>query len=385
MSDEVYRLRELDLDKIQIRGKISSNNDFSLQDVEYRGRPLLIQTPNLYLPFGLSSSYGDSDRYSLNLGMIQSDGKHIIFQKELDQFDQHFKELEELKDSYQGSVKQNEDLFYPPCLKAKVHPQIALQVYDVYGKIKDLNYVIPGSWGMAILCPKYLWTKRSAPLSASLNASLSSEQNSQAVSGLTWYVLQLKVRPPIPLLDKCLIDDHGSLQNETLCSICYHKIVKSDSFTLRALDEQTNLQEEEEEDWPSSYQKYQKMLKLGIPILAVIQKCQMDGLDPEVLRQRKPTTSSSYSTPGLSSTPFNPPPPPPPPIPIAKTKVSSMNSGPPRMLFSAGDLAKSRAKLGQKKILKTGKINLDLRKRDPRVPSLDMILERLNQLRSTTD
>ncbi len=269
----IIDLSKIDLNKIKIKNSILFNN-IKIQNIHYDHKPLMIQTPHLYLPFGLSTSYHYEDKYVLNLAIVQTNRKHLKFQEDIFDFEQFLQSISEssqfISESSQflNSIKQPDDHFYPPCLKTKIHHNVPLQVFDIYTQVQKLNYIIPGSWCTAIIHPKHLW----------FNQDLNQY-------GVTWYILQAKVRPPIPILNKCLIEDDFS--NETLCSICYTKILKDETEDLMMISNQI----------PEEYQKYSKMLKLGIPLLAVIQKCRMDGLDPEILNSGQTQLSSMTNHP----------------------------------------------------------------------------------------
>jgi len=363
------------------------NSRIEIFPITYRNnnRPLLIQTPRLYLPFGLSStsSFNNSnddnsdnsndnsnessnEKYHLHLSLESPNNPEI--KKFSDQINQIDKFCHQEYDNYKlnPSIRQNRDRFYPPFIRTKIkqnkknHPS-SFQLFDLFNQLQPLSYIIPGSWATSIIYLKHLWVN-----------------NSNWQLGLTWCVLQTKVKTPIPLFpsDRCLIDDPW--EDETFCSICYAKVVKKPCVQGVPEDDIP----ENHEPLPEEYQKYAKMHKLGIPMLAIIQRCQMDGLDPELLRNRhqKRLTTEIKQLPTQSSLP-PPPPLPPPPKP-------SIPTGGPRLLFNKADLLKGKSKLGTKDIKVKKVKTLRLRKRDPRVPSLDMILNSrggLRQIRKPSD
>lgn len=382
-TDQIIKLDQLPINLKHL--KISNvsikvpNSQIEIFPITYRNnnRPLLIQTPRLYLPFGLSSTssftdqkndHNDKDtednskneKYHLHLSLESPETPEIKkFQDQIVKID---KFCHQEYDNYQlnPSIRQNRDRFYPPFIRTKIkqnkrNQNPSFQLYDLFNQSQTLDYIIPGCWATSIIHLKHLWVN-----------------NSSWQVGLTWYVLQTKVKTPIPLFpsDRCLIDDPW--EDETFCSICYAKVVKKPC--VQGVSEEDI--PEHHEPLPEEYQKYTKMLKLGIPMLAIIQRCQMDGLDPELLRNRhqKRLTTEIKQLPTVS------PPPPPPPMP---NKPKAAPQGQLRLLFNKDDLLKGRSKLGKKDIQIKQVKTLRLRKRDPRVPSLDMILNRRGSLRPT--
>lgn len=350
-----------------------------------KNRPLLIQTPRLYLPFGLSkSSFSDQDdqneedsskstqtstrtNYQLHLS-LESPSSNIMepFINQLNQIDQLLHE-EYSNYTLQPSIRQPRDKFYPPFLRTKIKPK-NFQIFDLFNQPQKLDYIIPGCWSTSIIHLKHLWVN-----------------NTTCQVGLTWYVLQSKVKTPLPLFpaDRCLIDDPW--ENETFCSICSAKVIKQPAVQgVDEPDEEPDEEPEEYEPLPPEYEKYTRMLKLGIPILAVIQRCQLDGLDAEMLRNRhgRRITKAISNIPQSSL-------PPPPPMPnhllseIKKPKKSPLSNGRPQLPFNKADLLNSKSLLGKKEIKVKKVKTLKLRKRDPRVPSLHMILRTRGSLRST--
>lgn len=342
----------LQLEKLVISSHATKINQIYLYEINYQSEPLLIQTPRMYLPFGVSKSYDQENKYQLNLSLFQLE----TFQQKISQLDKYFTTR---YPDYQlvSSIRQNEDKFYPPYLRTKL--SFPIQVYDVFGEPQTIDYLVPGSWTTNIIYLKHLWINEIDDL-----------------MGLSWYTLQTKVKTPTPILppNRCLIDDDW--QNETLCAICYSKVVRQ-TVVPGVIDNNNNSSLlSQDPEMPVEYEKYTKMLKLGIPLLAVIQRCQMDGRDPEILRQGHKFEVSSSSSLGNDRSPATIPPPPP---------TTTSTSQPARLLFTQQDLLQTRSKLGSNKVNpKTRKIKrLDIRRKDPRVPSLNMILESLNNLRPT--
>lgn len=326
-------LEDLNFKSFRIKSPQMIDRNFKTQELTYlidqKKLPVIIRTPRLYLPFGLSKAYQSDDKWTLNLTFKNSDQKTEKFKREIEKLDHYFSKGFSHY-SYYPSLRQNDDRFYPPYLRAKISSILPCQVYDIYSKQQDLNYIVPGSWATCLLYLKHVWINEIDNL-----------------VGLSWFVLQAKVKTPVPILNTCLINDDWS--KETLCAICHDKVVKETCVQGVV------------EPIPDGYEKYFKMLKLGIPILAVIQRCQMDEKDPEVITQRHA-------------------PPPPPPLPEhnqlksndhSLEKRRNQSNVPPKVLFSAQDLLNSKAQLGKNK--KHRQVNLQ--KKDPRVPTLEMILK----------
>jgi hypothetical protein len=368
---------------------VKVSNNIEIYPISYQSKHLIIQTPRLYLPFGVSSSNLVEDpsnesnessnrAYGLQLSLKGYNSTPTImeFIKQINLIDSHFK-TEWANYRFNTTIRESKDQFYPPFIRTRIPKssnrtsnqsaiiqkknKIDLSVFDLSNSPKSIEYIIPGSWATSLLYLKHIWVN-----------------NLTYQVGLTWYILQTKVKTPIPQLpaDHCLIDDPWL--DETFCAICYSKVIREPA--INGVEEQ-----DEPDPIPPEYEKYLKMLKLGIPILPVIQRCQMDGLDPEYLQQLSQQQKKHQHHPNHQNHQIPPPPPPPP------TSSKSSSSGESKVAhapqqgipFSIDDLLKSRDKLGTSSSAKIRKIKpLNVRKRDPRVPSLNMILDRLNQLKT---
>lgn len=365
--------------------KISSA--IEVHPITYQSKHLIIQTPRLYLPFGVSSSTLDEDPGSttsttipsipqissklfglqLSLEGFNTTPAIIEFIRQINLIDSHFK-TEWANYKFTSTIRESRDQFYPPFLRVKIPKNKennmsnnrTFTVYDLTDSPKSIDYIVPGSWATSLIYLKHIWV------------------NNQTYNvGLTWYVLQTKVKTPVPQLpiDRCLIDDPWL--DETFCSICYSKVIKQP--VVQGIDDQENNDSNDNNDinqLPEEYEKYTKMLKLGIPILAVVQRCQMDGLDPEVLHNHQQNRHKHKNQSRL--------PPPPPSMPKKLKNQDTSDMTPTAIPFSIADLLASREKLGTSSSAKIRKIKpLNVRKRDPRVPSLNMILQSRSQLKPT--
>lgn len=335
------------------------NQKIFIYDINYRPKIhdqfLLLQTPKLYLPFGISKSYDNDEKNQLHLSFQDADNKMKDFINLITQIDQHFQETYPF---YQmmSSIKQNEDKFYPPYLKVKI-PNInqGFQVYDVFNNPQKLEYLVPGTWLTSIIYLKHLWVN-----------------DQENIMGLGWYILQTKAKIPMPILNHCIIDDDW--EQETLCAICYSKIVKQPIIP--------NQSEQPHQPIPEGYETYVHMLKLGIPLLAVIQKCQMDGMDPEVLHQHKRGYKSNNQINNQTNNNLNqidegsnniPRPP-----PLPKNEIKRNGDG--KVKITEEELLAGRERLGKNKNNRTLQKKKE-KKADPRVPSLDMILSSIKKLK----
>jgi len=370
-TSTIIDFSQLDFKRLKLKSPRSFNSHLTTYEIEYKtilnsrqttkkkSIPLIIQTPKMYLPFGLSKSYQQDDKYNLQMTFQDftkiPNSKMENFKNKIDQLDQYFSDKYPDK-LFHSSIKSSDDNFYPPYIRTKLPNQTNLQVYDCDKNSQKLDYIVPGCWGTSLIYLKNLWIS-------------SSEQNE--IMGLSWYVLQIKVITPVPVLSKFLIDD-DSYDEETLCAICHKNIVKKQC--VQGVDQEDQEDEKNSVKLPEEYNKYTKMLKLGIPILAVIQRCQMDGLDPEVLSKQHPSLKSETGN-NLKLQSL---------IPLKREplvqQITRKEDGPPRLVVTKEDLINLRKNLSTPRNVKPP---LRIPKVDPRVPSLNMLLSRLKNLRST--
>lgn len=391
MSYHIFKSQNDEYDHIKLL-PLSKNDDFVTYNINFNNRILLFKTPFLY-------SSHNNNYHNISLGFLFNNTYHLDFYNniisfelyvfklfasifdnlntDISKFIKHQFELvydpitqisqnpiKTTKDSYFAnksyykypksdyyflhSVKSNDDRFYPPFIKTKYN---TLQIFDILNNKQNIDYLLPGSYISSLIQPKSVWIR------------LSTNE-----IGITWYIHQIKIKQPLPILNECLLE----IDNNNLCYNCCQKIGGNKypplSHTLSppppppppppplssssSLISNINL----------NYLKYFKMLKMGIPLIAVKQKCQLDGLDTKYLDDNKH-------------------------VDISKIKIDEQSNITNTLPFTSDDLINTSKKLnkisGDNKDSSSNSKNENKIENDPRIPSLDTILNQLKKLKKT--
>ena len=139
------------------------------------------------------------------------------------------------------------------------------------------------------------------------------------------------------------------------------------------------------------YERFSKMLKMGVPMMGVIQKMQLEGFEEEDIAQftqlKNRKIVSINPSPHSSSLPLPPPPPPPPPPPLSFIGIPK--SAPQQPLAFLNDIKNGQFTLKKavitevdKKELLKAKLMKFVDKSKPAPPTLEDILNAKSRLKS---
>lgn len=359
----------------------TSKINIMIREVFYREKyPLLITTPKSFIYYGIQSSQQNDGGQTIQLSFKSSDQdtKTKLFLKKIHELDKFFhSKYSHLK--LIPSIKLPTDPTYSPFIRVKIPKTIPLQVYDSNGNSQKLTYILPNSFANSMIYLKSIWINR-------LDRTI----------GLCWYLLQIKITPPLPIFDRCLINDDEECEadedikdnkNIQICSRCKQEIIANNGQHTEATEIVRTAGTEEEtrneaiKIIPEGYEKYYQMLKFKIPLRAVIQKCLLDGKDPSILNNPSNSHFEQISC--------SPPPPPPPPLPTTRQPTTQLSStsrfvlGSTKILVTVDELQLARKALSKNKLNQSKNVEKLAHQQtdDPRVPSLNMILNSLKGLK----
>ena len=213
---------------------------------------IIIQTPKLLIPFGINQFY--NNQY-LNVAVCNQP-KFINF---IRRFDRSIKKQLSKEYSYTKSIyfykNQKMNLF-----KTKLPPHSKfLQIYDSQKNKLSIKDIVPNSFGILLIQP------------TSINIY---ENKVKCI----WHVLQIKLFLPFMNIHKCLIldndndtesDEEQENQKKICCPNChylFYEKIKESRITI-----------------PKEYDKFEKMLRCGVPRICVEHKMKMEGLNPILL------------------------------------------------------------------------------------------------------
>lgn len=195
--------------------------------LQYEGKPLILQTPKMNMPWGMGKYDGDVPKYSLDLSFKGMDGNSSLetFYKALNSLDEKlvddgvtnsmtwFKKKKQTKEVckalYAPQIKVSKDKNgepdgkYPPTMKVKVPWRDGKFDCDAYDSKKQLitddlsNVLVKGTQVQALIQCVGMWF-------------------AGGKYGCSWKVVQMKLTPPAGIHGYSFIDDsedEGEVEN----------------------------------------------------------------------------------------------------------------------------------------------------------------------------
>ena len=238
MECKILKSNNITIDNILFKKRISVGTKIFKYPIKYLGADLIIQTPILYLPFGIytcgNKSYINASFLNVSVDKEMAEYKAIIKQlnNKVIKFVSNIYKKENL--SFVDSIKQSTEL-YPDRMRFNLQEDIL--IFSDQKKLLDFDYLKAKSYTKFLVSPVNIW----------LN---------ETKYGITWQILQIKIYPQTILNTYSFIDEESELKQ-------VNNVNKYKSHP--------------------QYQKYFKMLSCGVPKDAVKHKMILDNLDPNVL------------------------------------------------------------------------------------------------------
>lgn len=248
MIKTVYNFKKINTDNIFIKKPIKYGKNIIKFPIKYKDNrklnDLILQSSKLYLPFQISSfnNYFIIDYSFCNVDFDEEQHQFLIL---LNEINVKIKKLIKTKkiNCYFKNKKMVNSLkskfMYPNILRTKIlnKDQKYFEVYDQNKKMTNFDELKNSTYCKSILLLSDLWI--------SIN---------KKSYGLSWITLQIKLEVPLYLKGYSFIDE-SQIDNSEYSEIQNNEV----------------------------YQKYFKMIKMGIPKPAVRQKMVMNGDDPNIL------------------------------------------------------------------------------------------------------
>ena len=287
---KIRRPREIVVDQIQFKKRISVGQNIFEYPIAYHTRKLIIQTPIVYIPYTTYKIENKItfDFYFLNLdvdrdmedlklfveGVDKKAIEKINFDKSKQTKNREF--ISNIKKSRSSCMGEKPD-------KMRVSLYDNILAFNESGKPISLEYLRYKTYLKLLMSPTKIWVNGNK-------------------YGIFWEVLQVKIYPKTILNRYMFLDDS---QPPSILSESSTDFVSTSSL-------ESFKQIPQSQPHPK-FLKYFDMLKKGVPKGAVRNKMLMDNVDPNILDNKsyayKTISSSSLS---LSMTGVPPPPPPPP-------------------------------------------------------------------------
>jgi hypothetical protein len=183
----IFKPNEVDIEKITLKNKINISNDFTNYPIKYKNNNLIIQTPIVYLPFGINK-YNNKSYIDISFINIKNDPVMCEFKKLIVNIHNCIKKQVSKKIKFISSFKSTE--YYPDRLRLSFYEDIL--VFNESKSLITLEYVKSKIYSKLLIIPQFLWTNNE-------------------VSGIVWNILQMKIYSK-PMLDiYSFIDDEVNI------------------------------------------------------------------------------------------------------------------------------------------------------------------------------
>lgn len=242
------------------------NNQYSLIPIRYQSNNLIIQTPKLLMPFGISNF---KDKQYLSLSVINSDNDSHInqFLNLIKSFNQHLIKIHKQfrNKNFINPIHFNKN--FPPLINFKILPtnnsEHLTQVYDSNQNKLSLDNLVKNNYLKCIVYIPHLW--------------FSSDNY-----GYDIFILQIKSYQIVNCLyNYAFIDDEELIEQSKL-----HKNQKSSQNNQNSEDNNIDKESDKKliriKDHPI-YCKYFKMLTYGVNIEQIKFKMEMENLDSTLI------------------------------------------------------------------------------------------------------
>jgi hypothetical protein len=183
----IFKPNEVDIKNITLKNKINISNNFTNYPIKYKNNNLIIQTPIVYLPFGINK-YDNKSYIDISFINIKNDNIMREFKELIVNINNCIKKKVSKKIKFVSSFKSTE--YYPDRLRLSFYEDIL--VFNEAKSLITLEYVKSKIYSKLLIIPQFLWTNNE-------------------VAGIVWNILQMKIYSK-PMLDTySFIDDEVNI------------------------------------------------------------------------------------------------------------------------------------------------------------------------------
>lgn len=241
--------------KITFKKILKISESYSIIPLKYQNNKLLLQTPKMNIPFGVSESF---KKKIIKLSFLNMDNDYQIqnFSRFLDEFESQLRQIPSLQKLKFISPIQN-CYGYANLLNLKIYYYNQKELVSIYSdqkNIASLNDIEKNIYCRSIILIPNLWLNKHS-------------------FGYEIYVLQMKIYPKIILLNQ-----YSFIDEEETDSLS----VKQTNNNKSNLEEDSNNHQLMLKNHPI-YKQYFKLLNYGVPIEQVKFKMKNENLDPDIL------------------------------------------------------------------------------------------------------
>ena len=180
--NEILKCQTLDISRISIKKRINISSSFTNFPIKYNDNNLVVQTPIVYIPFGISS-YNNKKYIDISLINSQSDKNMKLLKKKILEMETLVKSKFK-KNNFASSYKKT--TFYPDRLRLSFYDDML--VFNEKKEQIDISKINSKMYVKLLISPQYVWKKSN-------------------LIGILWSILQVKVYSKPILNEYSFIDD----------------------------------------------------------------------------------------------------------------------------------------------------------------------------------
>ena len=184
--NEILKCQNLDISKLSIKKRINISSSFTNFPIKYNDNNLIVQTPIVYIPFGISC-YNNKKYIDISLINCQNDENMKAFKKTILNIDSLVKSKFK-KNTFSSSYKKTN--FYPDRLRLSFYDDML--IFNDKKEQIDLSKLKPKLYVKLLISPQYVWKKSN-------------------LIGILWSILQVKIYSKPILNEYSFIDDEDDV------------------------------------------------------------------------------------------------------------------------------------------------------------------------------
>ena len=235
----ILKHNDINIKDLTIKKQINISNDFTNYPIKYNNSNLIIQTPIVFLPFGINR-FNNKSYIDFSFINSKNDTNMREFKTKIININNHLKNKFSSKRKFISSFKSTE--YYPDRLRLSFYDDIL-----IFNEAKNLithEHIKSKIYVKLLITPQFLWLTHN---------TYGSNTYGSNTYGIRWNILQMKI------YSKPILETYSFIEDEV------------------------------------NIDKYIKMMRCGVPPPAIKNKMALEKLDPSLLDKFLPQTTAKLS------------------------------------------------------------------------------------------
>jgi hypothetical protein len=263
----IFKPNEINIKNITLKNKINISDDFTNYPIKYKNNNLIIQTPIVYLPFGINK-YNNKSYIDISFINIKNDPVMCKFEQLIVNIHNCIKKKVSKKIKFVSSFKSTE--YYPDRLRLSFYEDIL--VFNEAKSLITLDYVKSKIYSKLLIIPQFLWTNNK-------------------VAGIVWNILQMKI------YSKPMLDTYSFIDDEEVNIDKYIKMMRC-GVPIKAIQNKMSLEKLDpnllDKFIPKDSSKQTSSLTLSIPTLD-LNKNGLKSIPKNKIKEKSNSNSNSQT------------------------------------------------------------------------------------------